>query len=59
MIVVPLGGMDNGDIHGIVANVLIVVVLGHAIIALYRRYVVKDGLLRRMIRPICSSFSST
>jgi cytochrome b561 len=57
MIAVPLGGisiwfggMDNGDIHGLFANVLMVVVLGHALMALYHHYVVKDGLIRRMMK---------
>jgi cytochrome b561 len=57
MIMVPLGGisiwfggMDNGDIHGFFANVLMLVVLGHALVALYHQYVVKDGLLRRMMK---------
>ena len=57
MIAVPLGGisiwfggMDNGDIHGIFANVLMVVMLGHALVALYHQYVLKDGLLRRMMK---------
>jgi cytochrome b561 len=58
MIAVPLGGMsiwfggmDNGDIHGLFGTVLMVVVIGHALMALYHQYVVKDGLLRRMMRP--------
>jgi cytochrome b561 len=58
MIAVPLGGasiffleMDNGDIHGLFANILMIVVLGHALMALYHHYVVKDGLIRRMMRP--------
>ena len=57
MIMVPLGGisiwfggMDNGDVHGLFANVLMLVVLGHALVALYHQYVVKDGLLRRMMK---------
>jgi cytochrome b561 len=57
MIMVPLGGisiwfggMDNGDVHGLFANVLMIVVLGHALVALYHQYVVKDGLLRRMMK---------
>ena len=57
MIAVPIGGisiwfggMDNGDIHGLFANVLMIVVLGHALRALYHQYVVKDGLLRRMMK---------
>lgn len=57
MIAVPLGGMsiwfggmDNGYVHGLFANVLIVVVLGHALMALYHHFIVKDGLIRRMMR---------
>ena len=57
MIAVPLGGisiwfggMDNGSIHGFFANVLMVVVLGHALMAIYHQFVVKDGLIRRMMK---------
>jgi cytochrome b561 len=57
MLGVPLGGAaivflnaDTGAIHGLFANVLMIVVLGHAVMALYHHYVVKDGLLRRMMR---------
>jgi cytochrome b561 len=57
MIAVPLGGLgtfflglDVGEIHGLAANVLMVVVLGHALIALYHQYILKDGLLRRMMK---------
>ena len=57
MIAVPLGGistfflgLDVGELHGLAANVLMVVVLGHALMALYHQYVVKDGLLRRMMQ---------
>lgn len=57
MIAVPLGGasvfflgLDVGEVHGMAANVLMVVVLGHALMALYHQYVLKDGLLRRMMR---------
>jgi cytochrome b561 len=57
MIAVPLGGisvwflgLDVGELHGLAANVLMIVALGHALIALYHQYVVKDGLLRRMMR---------
>ena len=57
MIAAPLGGvsiwffgMDNGDVHGLLANVLMIVVLGHAVMALYHHYVLKDGLIRRMMR---------
>jgi cytochrome b561 len=58
MIAVPLGGvsiwflgMDNGDIHGLFANVLLIVAFGHAVMSLYHHYVLKDGLIRRMMRP--------
>lgn len=57
MIAVPLGGasvfflgLDVGDIHGLAANLLMLVVLGHALVALYHQYVLKDGLLRRMMK---------
>ncbi|MGL4235668.1 cytochrome b [Tabrizicola sp.] len=58
MIGVPLGGisifflgMDNGDIHGLFANVLMIVVLGHSLMAIYHHFVLKDGLIRRMMKP--------
>lgn len=58
MIAVPLGGisvfflgLDVGEIHGLAANLLMLVVLAHALMALYHQYVLKDGLLRRMMKP--------
>lgn len=57
MIAVPLGGVatfflgiDVGEIHELAANVLVVLALGHAALALYHQYVLKDGLLRRMMK---------
>ena len=57
MFAVPLGGfsvwflgLDIGHIHGLAANILMLVVLGHALMALFHQYVLKDGLLRRMMR---------
>jgi cytochrome b561 len=57
MIAVPLGGvsvfflgLDVGEIHGLAANGLMLVVLGHALMALYHQYILKDGLLRRMMK---------
>jgi len=57
MIAVPLGGvsiwfggMDNGDIHGLFGTLLLAVALGHALMAIYHHYVLKDGLLRRMMK---------
>jgi len=46
-----IGGMDNGDIHGFFATVLMVLAGGHAVVALIHHYVLKDGLLRRMMKP--------
>jgi cytochrome b561 len=58
MLAVPLGGLctyflglDVGDLHELGANVLMVVILGHALMALYHQYVLKDGVLSRMMRP--------
>jgi cytochrome b561 len=57
MIAVPLGGvctfflgLDVGDFHELGANVLMIVILGHALMALYHQYVLKDGLLGRIMR---------
>jgi len=57
MIAVPLGGisiwflgMDNGDVHGFFGTALLLIALGHAAMALYHQYVLKDGLLRRMMK---------
>lgn len=46
------GGVDAvADLHALLANVLMVVAGGHALIALYHQYVLKDRLLLRMMRP--------
>lgn len=57
MIAVPMGGisvwflgLDVGEFHGLAANVLMIVALGHVLMALYHQYLLKDGLLRRMMR---------
>lgn len=57
MIAMPLGGIatfflgiDVGEVHGLAASVPMLVVLGHALMALYHQYVLKDGLLRRMMK---------
>jgi cytochrome b561 len=57
MVAVPLGGasvfflgLDVGEVHGLAANLLMLVVLGHALMALYHQYILKDGLLRRMMK---------
>lgn len=38
------------DPHALVADALMIVALGHALVALYHHYVLKDGTLRRMTR---------
>jgi cytochrome b561 len=38
------------EIHGLLANILIALVVGHALVALYHQFVLRDGLLAR-IRP--------
>jgi cytochrome b561 len=44
------GGMDTGEVHGLAANILMLVALGHAAMALVHQYVIKDGVLRRMMK---------
>ncbi len=59
MLAVPLGGAmvffagfdQLGGLHGLAANLLMLLALGHAVAALYHQYVVKDRLLLRMMRP--------
>lgn len=40
----------TGDLHVLVMNVLMLVVLAHAVVALFHHFVLRDGLLNRM-RP--------
>ncbi len=57
MLAVPVSGYlsfsnldrNMGGIHEVVTNLLLVVAFGHAILAFYHHYVLKDGLLSRMI----------
>ena len=59
MILVPLmGGLTwfgrieaTGDIHALLANALMIVAGGHALMAIYHQFIVRDGLLTRMTRP--------
>ena len=59
MLAVPLGGAmvffagfdDLGGPHALAANLLMLLAFGHAVLALYHQYVVKDRLLLRMMRP--------
>jgi cytochrome b561 len=57
MIAVPLGGiatfflgLDVGEMHGLAGQAMMIIVLGHALMALYHQYVLRDGLLRRMMK---------
>jgi cytochrome b561 len=38
-----------GALHGWVANTLIIAVAGHALLALFHHYVLRDGIMRRML----------
>ena len=33
------------------ANLLVILAAGHAVVALWHQFVLKDGTLRRMLRP--------
>ncbi|MGL5010792.1 MAG: cytochrome b [Paracoccaceae bacterium] len=41
----------TADVHGLLANLLVIVALIHALAALFHQYVLKDRLLLRMMRP--------
>lgn len=46
------GGIEAaGDAHELAANALLIVALAHAATALWHHYVMKDNVLRRMMRP--------
>ncbi|MBF9035604.1 cytochrome b [Rhodobacterales bacterium HKCCE2091] len=46
------GGIhDAGDLHETLANLLMLVVLGHAAAGIFHQWVLKDGTLTRMVRP--------
>ena len=40
----------TGDLHVLAANTLMVLAGGHALVALYHQYFLKDGLMLRMMR---------
>ena len=45
------GGIDaTADLHVIAVNVLMILALGHAAMAIFHQYVLRDGLLLRMLR---------
>jgi len=39
----------TGELHVLVMNALMLVILGHAAMAIFHHYVLKDGLLKKMI----------
>lgn len=46
------GGLRSlGDIHGVVANLMLIAAGGHALLALWHQYGRRDGTLMRMLRP--------
>ncbi|MGA0540834.1 cytochrome b [Neotabrizicola sp. VNH66] len=46
------GGQDAaGGPHQLMANLLVILAAGHALVALWHQFVLKDGTLRRMLRP--------
>lgn len=46
------GGIDaTAGLHVLVMNVMMVLVLGHAAMALFHQYILRDGLLMKMLRP--------
>ncbi len=59
LILVPLSGLAAwgggiavaGDIHQVLVPLLFGLILLHAAAALYHQYVIKDNLLRRMMKP--------
>ena len=59
LLAVPLGGFltwivglrDLGEVHGLAGQALMIVALGHAVIAIWHHAIAKDDTLRRMIRP--------
>lgn len=59
MLAVPVGGAvawfglneEVGDIHGAAANALMILAGLHAVVALGHHFVLKDGILMRMLRP--------
>jgi cytochrome b561 len=59
MVAVPIGGAvawflqveTAGQVHGYAANALIIIAGAHSLVALYHHFILKDGVLRRMLRP--------
>lgn len=59
MIAVPIGGAitwflkydPTGELHGLGANALMIVAGAHSVVALFHHFYLKDGVLKRMLRP--------
>lgn len=57
MFAVPVSGFlafnglsrDLGEVHEVLTNLLMILALGHALLAFYHHYILKDGLLSRMM----------
>ena len=58
MLLVPAAGMtawylglrDEGEVHEVAANALMLLAIAHALAALFHHYVLRDGSLHRMMR---------
>jgi cytochrome b561 len=46
-----VGVQGLGEFHGLLGQAILLVALGHALMALWHQYVKKDGTLTRMLRP--------
>ncbi|MGI1662680.1 cytochrome b [Palleronia sp. KMU-117] len=59
MVMVPLGGAvawyggirDVGEVLAVAGNLLMLVVVGHVLVAILHEAVARDGTMRRMLRP--------
>lgn len=57
MFAVPFSGFlafnglnrDLGEVHEVLTNLLMLLAFGHALLAFYHHYILKDGLISRMI----------
>lgn len=58
ILVAVMGGLtwfgrieETGDIHAVLANALMILAGGHAVMAIWHQFIIRDGLLTRMTRP--------
>ena len=47
--VIAIYANSSARLHGWVANTLVILVVGHALLALFHHYVLRDGVMRRMV----------